>query len=775
MLFVTKRCYVFFIVLFVAAVQMACSGGSTGSSDTTVTRGNTDVAALTIASQVTLTEAQESTVAASRSTSFLSRFLSALNDSDGTDYANYTTNVYSYHNSQESLEMANEIVCSLAQTRYDDFVNQGPYVALVDIEKCEEQDHSSDSSNQSSAESTELERWVVDTIRTDNNSPQQVSVWVNIDDDEDPFTVIQAKIFIEESSSEESPLGIFEAHFKGLDDDGNVIMTGVLAVDENESGENTIQMLFEEATGAFGLEVNAIIDPATNSGRAYASQTFISSGDSGDFEDSDEFEEELSASAGEGFSIQDISLIAYDADHYLARQTFGDGDPLDSCLASGEFDEYAWGYALFNEDGSLLERNSGISLQPVGNSSDEGWNYCWAGYYGTWCPEEVALESGSELGDDDGNVFTLFNGEGRLVQDSRQFTTLGALTGERFSYWDDNTGLSYFVEYADGVIMRVATDDCDETGCQSTEISPPEAVELEPNGWLGMWKEGFGHVDIAADEDGNLNDDMEVPYYINTFMTPDDFDGTLELRCYQRCIKGGLTVADLDNDDPFLEDLWESGSEGYIYEFDPETYSMSYNGENITIADGAEISPSSSFGWGFNSGRMVTSDINLENPWEIWSQDVTYVWEAGPNPWNKFQGIKDSNDEFVVFDRPLKCEYRHDDYGTFFLDFQGEGELHGIPWIKVEDSDVDWEVWRPQFSLPNGTALDCEGTTMYVKARDVEQNMREVDESECSSLSLPEDSSTPDLTYEDPDIGDEPTEYNDAPLTVKVTSGALVE
>lgn len=797
----SRRFYVFIFLLFIAGIQVACLSGSgtssssSGSSDTTVTRGSTDVAALTISSQVTLTEAKESDVAGSRNASFLSKFLSALDDSEGTDYAKRETHVYSFHNSQESLEMANEIMCMLGQTRYEEFVNAGPYVALVDSEKCSEEDHSSDSSDQSSSEATQLERWVVDVIRTDNDSPQQVSLWINSEDSDDPFSTIHGKIFIEEAASEESPLGIFEAHFQGLDTEGNSTMTGVLAVDENSAGENTIQMLFEEASGSFAMEVNAIMDPATDSGRAYASQTFSFGGefedetaDAGDDDfaededfDDDEFEEELSSNAEEeeseemeGFSMQESALVAYDADHYLARQTFGDEDPFESCLARNEFDEYAWGYALFNEDGSLVERNSGMSVRPAGSSDDEGHNFCWAGYYGLWCPEDVSLENGAEFQDDDDNTYTFFRGQGRLVQDVRQFTTLGELAGERFSHWDDLTGVNYFVEYSDGAIMRVATESCGETGCQQTEITP-EPIELAPNAWIGMWKEGFGHVDITADENGQINDDMEVPYYINTVMTPGDFDGPLELRCYQNCLKGGLTVADLDNNDPYLENQEESGSEGYIYSFDPSDYSLSYNDEEISIETGAELSPESFFSWGVNSGRMVTSDISLENPWEIWSQDVTYVWEIGPDTWNTFQGIKDSNDEFVQFDRPLKCEYHHEDYGTFLLDYSGEGELQGIPWTQVEDAEAEWEVWRPQFSLANGEALNCEGTTMYVKARDVEQNMREVDVEDCAELSLPEDLSTPDLTYEDPDIGEEPTAYNGAPLAVRVTSGALVE
>lgn len=772
-----------FTVLNVSCFGSSSSGTSststdTGSTDTTVSRGDTDVAALTISNQVTLTTAQESTVAGSRSSRFLKNFLSALDDSEGTDYANFETNVYSYHNSQQALDMANEIMCSIDQTRYFDFVNQGPYVALVDIEKCsKDQDHSSDSDDQSSAESTELERWVIDVIRTDDSSPQEVHAWIDASEDGnggDIFSRIEAKLYIEEASSEENPLGIFQANFKGLDDDDTVVMTGVLAVDENADGETTIQMNFAEANGAFSMAANAVVNPAEDSGRAYARQSFIMSGEG--FGGGEGTGDGAAASESAGEQMDDISLVAYNAQNYLTSQSFSLLDEeVESCLARDEFDEFAWGYALFNENGSKVERNAGMSLKPVG-SSDEGFNFCWAGYYGTWCPEEANVDNGSELEDDDGNTYTMFQGEGRLIREEKQTITLGELSGDRFHFWDQTDGQSYFVEYADGVLTKVAQEGCDQNGCQTVDITPT-AVTLEPFQWIGLWKDGLGHLDITVSEEGTLSDSMEVPYYISTFISPDDLDETLELKCFTGCPKGGLSAEHINDGNPFLEDQWESGSDGYIYEFDPQAYALTYGGDDVTIdsTEAADIDEFASFSWGVMSGRMVPSSVDVENPWEVWSQDVTYTWETGPSDWNHYQGLRDSNGAFVVFDRPLKCEYQSDDYGTFFLDYQGEGQLNGIPWTKIEDEDVEWEVWRPQFSLPNGTELTCEGELKYVKARDVEQNMRKVSASECASLSQPEDLSDPDLDYEDPDLETEPTEYNGEALRVRVTSGALVE
>lgn len=775
----------FMIVGLFAVLNVACFGSSssgttsttdTSSTDTTVTRGETDVAALTISNQVTLTTAQDSVVAGSRSSRFLKSFLSALDDSEGTDYANFQTNVYSYHNSQRALDMANEIMCSFDQTRYYDFVNQGPYVALVDTEKCsKDQDHSSDSDDQSSAESTALERWVIDVIRTDADSPQEVHAWIDVpsdDGDHDMFTGIEAKIYIEEAATEENPLGIFQANFKGTDDDDTVVMTGILAVDENADGETTIQMSFEEASGAFSMAANAVVDPSADTGRAYTRQSFAAFGEGS----SGEGETGTAASENAGEVFDEISLVAYDAQHYRTLQTLGFNDTeASSCLSRSEYDEFAWGYALFNEDGSMLERRSGMSLKPV-DSSDEGFNFCWAGYYGTWCPEEAGVENGSELEDDDGNAYTLFQGQGRLIREEKQTLTLAELEGDQFHFWDQTDGQNYFVEYADGTLTKVAKDECNETGCQVVEITPV-AVTLEPYQWLGLWKDGLGHLDITASEAGTLSDDMEVPYYISTFISPDDVDGTLELKCFTGCPKGGLSADDVNAGEPFLEDQWDTGSDGYIYEFDPATYAMTYGGDDVSIdsSEAEDIDEFASFAWGVMSGRMVPSSVELENPWEVWQQDVTYTWETGPNDWNHYQGLRDSGGAFVVFDRPLKCEYQSDEYGTFFLDYQGEGQLNGIPWTQIEDESVEWSVWRPQFSLANGTELRCEGENKYVKARDVEQNMRAVSASECASLDLPEDLEDPDLDYEDPDLDAEPTEYNGVPLTVRVTSGAVVE
>jgi hypothetical protein len=161
-----------------------------------------------------------------------------------------------------------------------------------------------------------------------------------------------------------------------------------------------------------------------------------------------------------------------------------------------------------------------------------------------------------------------------------------------------------------------------------------------------------------------------------------------------------------------------------------------------------------------------------------------YTWETGPNDWNKFTGLIDALLGVPVkFTPPRQVLYTHHDASntkydgaSFYLEYTGFGDLHGIPGKCVNidtaadancsDSGNDPAIrWVPEFSIPDTQAdgtltevtdLTTPTTAFLVKALEKEERMTVAAPRSCSTLEttayvLPSMSS-----YIDPVIGAEP-------------------
>ena len=697
---------------------ISCSGGGGGGS--TSSGGGTDVTGLEVADQMALVSAS----------------ISSLLKFQVPTLGNYVTDlaeVYVYDESMSVLDMINEILCKFEQTRYADLVNQGTFVALIDGNLCgHREDQSSEQSDQSSSLSQDFETWTCNSSREDNSSDEIVQCWIPAaGSSEDPFDEIRAEAVITAGKSDEHPFGIFSMNFVGYYGEVQT-MTGNLSSTANADGNVEFAMVLN-AGDVFSEETHAIIAPDGSSGQAYAH--FIES----------------------FFDDEETINVAFNESHYLTD--YGDGDA--ECLDRLNFDQNVWEYNLYDATGARVTRNSGVGIKYDDNQ------YGWAGYYGIWLDDQESTDiNGLEVTSDDGEIpYTVFQGAGRLIKRTKGTLVLGDFVDDIFNMWNDEDGTNLQVKWNGTDLVKIGTETCNENGCEFEEIAE-EAVTLEPNQWLGLWKQGLGNVDIVVPDNGALSNEMDVPYYAEEFVAPSDpvfADGTtLILGCYQQCPKATLSQEEVDNGDIYLDDVTEEGAEPYTYIID-SNYTLTFNDEPVVFNDGVDLSMSSN-SWGMMSGAMVTSDVVLENPWEVWSQDITYGWETGPNSWNKYSGILDSNGDAVVFEAPLNCLYSDEEAGTFVLDYSGEGQLWGIPFEVETDEESGFEYWRAVFVIPDGSEVVCDGDTYYTKAMVIEQSMQEVDASECSDLTI-ESVGAPEDTFLDPGLDAAP-EVTDAPAVI---------
>lgn len=725
------------LVVSVALLATACGGGGGGSSTSSTTGGSGtdssgDVTGLAIGEQMSLVTADES--AASSSLSRTLRFAVPTTGEYTTDEAQY----YVYDSSMEALSIVNSILCYFHQTDYSNeaVLNAGPYKVLVDASKCErDSDHSGDGSNQSSSQEQDFETWVVDSTREDNDSPQIVSAWIPGDEMEGE---IEAKVTITEAATDNNPFGTFSMDFEA-----GSYMYGNLSVSETDDG--LIEMEFTVGGSHGNEKIHALLDPDSDAGQAFAERSYsYYGGEEGG--DSSDGATAASQSGGNGDTYSETIDVAFNESHYLAN---------DQCMDRQNFDKNVWGYNLYDANGARVELNSGFGVKM-------GDYYGWASYWGIWFPEEAPLPNGATVTSEDGETdYTYFQGGGRLVRSTRHVLTLGDLVGEEFYLWDNDNYSVILVQVADPnpsdpylSIESIGSEQCDENGCSFVESSPTP-LTFDEYEWVGMWKHDF-NVNLVADENGLFTTTMEVPYYTQEFVSPSDAifaNGPVDFKCYTNCIKPGIAQADLENNDPFIPYDWEN-VEATVYTLDPTTYTMLSNGLGVVIDVTPQSNDSySSYMWGVMSGEMVTSDVNIENAWEVWEQPVTYTWETGPNDWNHYAALLDSNGDAVDFDQPLECLYEHDDQGRFFLSYGGPGQLWGIPWVESEDENG--HSWQQAFALDDGSEITCDGTAYYSRAMSVELIMQEDDASECADLEVGE-IGEPDNEFTAPEIGDNP-------------------
>ncbi len=174
---------------------------------------------LALAEKVSVVDIQKSQGKINLSATFP---LSASELPSYSDYHQDETEVFVEERSGEALEIMNEILCSMAQTRYDAMLNLGVYKAQIDMSQCSKSRDSAsnagqESQNQSSGSGMpEYKLVTVDSTRAGNKAPLIGKIWINEEPEEEDYfpMIIFIKSTITQGKSNKNPYGIFSLHFK---------------------------------------------------------------------------------------------------------------------------------------------------------------------------------------------------------------------------------------------------------------------------------------------------------------------------------------------------------------------------------------------------------------------------------------------------------------------------------------------------------------------------------------------------------------------------------
>jgi hypothetical protein len=812
-------------VSFLAAAAPFVLSGCSGSSSTTGDNGPQQPVAETVAAAVTkgsstvvadkisVLDASENSSAGKATAKRVALLTSEFPTT--AEWNKDKTNTYIQDRSTEVFNNVNEILCMVGQTGYvamtsTDGISR-PYKALIDKNLCKGADSASKAGDStkgdtSSSSAPDYREWIVDSI-INSAGKLEAKFWIHEKDEgqgpgSKPAQVINAKLVVSKTKDEAPPYGLFRIDFRAYTDDSShtPIFKGLLeTVQDATTGQVTLRFADADDNNMFSEAASVTKDSATSgNGRVKQSQM-----------------------DGNPPTLRSYDAnIAFNAD-YFRRTTAGGAE--DKCFDRKNFESSAWRYGLYDfTTGNRFTVKSGIPFNT--NADGNSGAYGWIGYYGIWSngvtlanPQTVYSKNFSN---NTVETYVINTYPGKLKKHTKSTTTLDAIKNIPFEGY--NEGSTMYRVIWDGTKLQKVASAAQVMG------GPPAWTDISAQnltidtthlqfGELNFWSQALGGQVRIKLEGCTFNAGVTsctaptgtttVVFYTEDIIYPGDAILAKTLTCFDNCPKAtssqGMSYDSTTHQPSTYQQNFAPGFAGHNYSISNmvlnDTGSSSWPAV-LTTTDSVNT-------WGFNSGAMFeNTQANLDllacdwtNPitgqkdicgWKAWSLPVFYTWETGPNDWSKLATVTKGGVN-VTFDPPVKVEYTHSQTVTtakdykyngvkFFLDYNGFGQLNGIPGkcidtstgLEALDCNGSNKRYVPEFSIPSGSTVKNGSTTYYVKALDIEQRMVKKDASVCTTAGVTAPTATitlPNVATDavDPAIGTEPA------AEVKVIGGII--
>lgn len=599
---------------------LACSGGGGGSSSTSTTGTTTSttvngqtattVAAVTGTGSTgttssSLTVADKISVVSSGTTSAPKgmHIIKSLNDLLGTkavpttwaatvDYNVDPTFTYVHERSAESLNTPNEILCMMAQAKYDNMLNKGAYRAQIDKNLCSKSKDSAsqakDSATSSSGSSApDYMEWTVISNRKDASSPQVVSAWLHETmggggKNQSTKAVILTKTVIGESSSATNPYGLFTMNFVAYPEnaDGTLgtteMMHGYLRTVTLASGKVVLQFYNTRTEGTLKLEEATTLYKATD-------------GSSGSGEAKFPDYDAMYGSGGAPTSATYKQMrFAYDTTSFKrsAVDTAGAATGTAVCLDknSANYLTSVWSYGLYDSAGARKTLNSGFPIVYTDTSVTPNVDhYGYVGFWGMWFPDSVTLPNPATVNKLDWSggaavktSLTAKKSAGKFTKHTRNTTTLDKIKNVPLNYSAcTQSGQTFtcnnYEAHWDGTKFAI-TQKMGTTGYTALATGDPTSIDVSALQWqstLNMWSQALGgqvmikFPNTGCTKSGGWNSatstwtqetfnctaaiaspsTVPIVYYQDTLLMPGDAAGNLTLTCFSGCPQGSQFTA----------------------------------------------------------------------------------------------------------------------------------------------------------------------------------------------------------------------------------------
>lgn len=633
----------------------------------------------------------------------------------------------------QGIGSLNMVLCVVGSMDAGDLVNAGPYVALVDMNKCQS---AKGGDGSGAAGATNYANAVVNVTRTTNSEPMIAKVWLSFTEQGNPIKVY-AYLSATQSPAQAPPYGSFRMDYIG-ERGGNVGFNGY--IDSTTAG--VIKFLETGPQSSDTALAMSASSTASGSGTMHIGNS--NGGGAVDFD------------------------FAYDPSYF--RRSDGTNDQcFDRSKANAS--TAIWQYGTYNaNDGTRVDQaNPGFPiLATSGNGSYYGFaNYWGINFQGFDIPDGTPVSGVSVADQRPGNTtsYSLHKVGGKLTKWTQVSATLSALDGIPFNYAGNLTGLTtgnpnvkgfnnWVMQWssAAGAFTVVGTQSCSNNGCITSTLTPAAAVNVHAfnNVPISGWANSYGgNINIPPTGSPHAAADATF-YYRQSTVIPGA--AALTLYCLSQCPTAAqLTAYAGGASTPFA-----NGTDTQWFSALNPTHTVSYTFGAAGLMDSSNTpvileqasqypTPSLSAQNGIQTGWLVEAPFTNTNcpqgaPGGMVCQPANpttyYTWQTGANQWNQSLWLT-SGGKVVPFDPPQNIAYTvptGSAYGSYsglpiLLQFNGFGNLGGIPGSCVNPTDnapVDCNTngasYIPMFSIPDGTtmtlpSLDGSTTTpLIVKA-----------------------------------------------------------
>jgi hypothetical protein len=675
-------------------------------------------------------------------------------------------NVYVQDDTSQGIGNLNMVLCVIGSMDPGDMVNAGPYIALVDINKC--QSKGGGGSNSSATGATNYATAVVNVTRATNNDPMVGKVWMTFTDGQGGSATVYAYLSATQSPTDAPPYGAFRMDYIGKMG-GNVGFNGFVNAQAGtisflemgqQSSQTALAMSASSTTSGTGsMSIAGNSGPAANFDFAYNSNYFRRSDHT-----NDECFDRTKANA----SISVWSYGTYNANDGTRVDQANPGFPILATYSGQTYYGYAnyWGINF-----------QGLDLNNIADASP--------------IPGLAVTDQRS------GNTtaYNLAKVSGKLTKWTQVATTIAALDGIPFTFGADLTnqtsspslvtGFNNWIGQwgQNGVLTVTGTQNCTSNGCVPISFSgnataTVNASFLATNPIMG-WSDSLGgNLNIPVPTGASHVGTDPVYYYTQSTVVPGSAGEPTALYCLNQCPTqaslaafpgGGSSASPFD---PNTAQQWFSAPDAAH----TVTYSFAAAGlmQNSASMVVTQYPSGSMYAQnGVMTGRLFDTAFNSANcpagmpglnpgvtVCEPANPSVYYTWQTGTNQWNQSLWLTKASDGSVVqLDPPQNVPYTVPSgaaYGTYagksiLLQFNGFGNLFGIPGSCVDpvtNAPANCGPntrYVPMFSIPDwqsgAPTLAATATTpaMIVKALDAELRLKNLGtsaSSPCAPMTL---------------------------------------
>ncbi len=626
-------------------------------------------------------------------------------------------------------------------------INVGPYVALIDLNKCQSKGGSSSSSSGSSGASAAVNYMtaIVDVTRASNTAPMIANVWMSMTE-QGKSQDIYVKLTATSSPTEVPPYGVFRLDYSGK-------IAGVESMRGFIDSTSGLLKYLEKGTNSSNIKLAL---KATNT------------------------------TSGSGtLTAANPTSVTYDFNYNTSNFRLSD-NTNDRCFdrARVHADRSVWRYGTYNVlDGSRVDQ-ANPSFQVTGASGGNSY-YGYASYWGIGFQgldlnlvADANPVSGLVVTDQrpahSSDTFNLSKVSGKLTKWSSVNAHLTDLNGIPFTYDGNLSGLTtpavtnpvlgngwgkwQMVWSNTGTFTVTGLQSCGSSGCILTSVSPAIVnAGAFSNMPISGWSDSFGgNLNIPSTGVDHVSSDL-ISYFSQSVVIPGSPGAPSTLYCLSNCPDAASVTAA------------QAGTSGSPFKFVTTTQSGSAPSANtvtynygagglkegttaMIINNPAYFAANPNYQYGVQTGRLF--DVAFAacltgSVCEPSAPTAYYTWSTSADQWNQTMWLTRTNGANsgtdVAFDPPQNIQYTVPTdavggsvvYGTWGgktikLQFNGFGNLNGIPGSCVDPitnvtaSCSQNTRYVPAFPIADGAIMTLGATTLIVKALDAEVRLKDV-------------------------------------------------